>query len=558
MIQDLRVACVQLEAHDVDEAEVALEEALEAVDRAAAQNAHLIVLPECTYPGYMLRGWGQGAGRRAAEEALARAVRVFSEKAARHGCYLAVGLVESEGDTLYNAAILFDPAGKIVGKARKHFLWHFDSNWFAPGSEFGVWETPWGKMGMLICADARIPEVSRILKIKGARILLDLANWTSSGKKPATLTNPQVEYMLRTRALENQMWYVAADKVGMEQGSIVYCGSSCVVSPEGELVARASSDQPEILVAEIPGGEDVDGRTERGTLVDGRFDPVAARQPAEYRVLSRPYTELTIREHLEEKLVPGQHAVLTAALQMGEELATPERWTGALRRYIAVLAEQRVELVVFPEPSELLRPDGFLPVLETALKESNGSPNMVVVLTGPEDDGGRLYKTSYILAGGRIIGKYRKLHLEVHEANAFVPGDLGLPVFATPIGRLGVMLGYEGLVPEVARVLTLEGADLIAWPADFTVCHHEHVARTRAAENRVFVVAANTNRPGPGGSLIVDPAGTLLAQGFYGRTQAVTALCDLSAARVKTVVPGTDVIAGRRPADYKAMTGTWE
>lgn len=554
MMQDLRVACVQLQAHDVDEAEIALQEALEAIDRAAAQKAHLVLLPECTYPGYMLRDWGRGAARLAGEQAVVRAVQTFSEKAAQHRCYLAAGLVESEGDTYYNAAILFDPAGKIVGKARKHFLWHFDSNWFSPGSEFGVWETPWGRVGMLICADARIPEVSRALRVKGARIIIDLTNWTSSGRKAATLTNPQVEYMLRTRALENQVWFVAADKVGIEQDSVVYCGSSCVVSPQGELVARASSDRPEILLAEIPG--DMGAASCWGAqdaVVDGRLDPVRGRKPAEYEILSRPYAELPLSRHLREALVPGEHAVLVAALQLGKELASPELWVSALRRYLALLSEQGASLAVLPEPSAPPSPVNFLPVLEEALLESRRRPTMVIVVTGPEEDDGRIFKSSYLLTAGRVIGKYRKVHLEAHEAGHFTPGDLGLEVFATPVGRLGVMLGYEGLLPEVARSLAFQGADLIAWPASFAVSHHEHVARTRAAENRVFVVVANSSESGAGESLIVDPGGMPLAQGFSGRTQAISALCNLSAARVKTVVPGTDVILGRQPAVYGVL-----
>lgn len=552
---NLRVACVQLMAHNVEEDDVALREALEAIDTAAAKKPDLVVLPECTYPAYMLLDWSRGAARRSAERAVARVLQAFSEKAAEHRCYLAVGVVGCEADAWYNSAVLFRPDGSILGKTSKHLLWHFDDNWFVPGSEFGVWETPWGKLGMLICADGRSPEIARVLRIKGARIILDLTNWTSSGRQPSALTNPQVEYIMRTRALENQVWIVAADKVGIEQDSVVYCGSSCVINPQGQLVARASSDKPEILSAEVPLGGEGSGlqQPERG-VIDGRLDPVADRRPEEYSLLAVPYAELPVSRNLTESLVPGERAILAAAVQIKKELTTPEGWMGALRRLIAILDEQKVQLVVFPETSHLVSPQSFEPVLQVALAESEKRPGMVLVLTGPETCAGKVYKSSYVLSTGQVLGKYRKVHLEEPEKAVLTAGDLGLPVFSTPVGKMGIMLGYEGLLPEVARVLALQGADLIAWPSSFTVGRHALVARTRAGENKVFLVVANSSSEGIGESLIVDPAGILLAQAFGHRTQAISAFCNLSAARVKTVVPGTDAIIHRKPEAYRVLT----
>ncbi|GAH78102.1 unnamed protein product, partial [marine sediment metagenome] len=71
--------------------------------------------------------------------------------------------------------------------------------------------------------------------------MLDLTNWVTSGFEKETLTNPQVEYMIPTRALENRVWIIAANKVGMEVKSILYCGKSAVFTPDGEVAKIASS-----------------------------------------------------------------------------------------------------------------------------------------------------------------------------------------------------------------------------------------------------------------------------------------------------------------------------
>lgn len=110
------------------------------------------------------------------------------------------------------------------------------------------------------------------------------------------------------------------------------------------------------------------------------------------------------------------------------------------------------------------------------------------------------------------------------------------------------------MIPEVARVLTLKGADVIAWPGCLDGGFHWYVARTRAAENRVYVLFANAPDVGSGESLMVDPAGTVIGEAFSKREQVVSALCNLSMARSKAVVPGTDVVFGRRPWAYRFLT----
>ena len=100
------------------------------------------------------------------------------------------------------------------------------------GDELEVFDTPIGRIGIILCGDGRQPEIARVLALKGAQLIIDLTNLTATGSSSEQLSNPQYEYMLPTRAVENKVWFVIANKVGMEADSILYCGKSCFISPQ--------------------------------------------------------------------------------------------------------------------------------------------------------------------------------------------------------------------------------------------------------------------------------------------------------------------------------------
>ena len=84
-----------------------------------------------------------------------------------------------------------------------------------------------------------------------------------------------------------------------------------------------------------------------------------------------------------------------------------------------------------------------------------------------ERDGGRLYNSALVAGPQGYLGTYRKLHLWGDENLYFEPGDLGLPVFHTEFGRLGVAICYDGWFPEVYRLLAMRGADIVAVPTNW-------------------------------------------------------------------------------------------
>lgn len=237
----MRIACAQLRAREVADGDRALEEALAAADRAA-READLAVLPEATYPGYVLH-----EGSTFEADAYERAEDAFGDVARRRGAWVAVGLVRPLEDGLVNSAVLLDPDGEVVATADKRFLWHFDSQWFDPGRPGEVVRLPWGPAGMFVCADARMTEIPRRLALNGARLLLDP---TALVLSPLG-TNAQLEYMLSARAWENGAFLAVANKCGSEAGIARYGGRSAIFDPSGSRLAEAGPSDPDIVVADI-------------------------------------------------------------------------------------------------------------------------------------------------------------------------------------------------------------------------------------------------------------------------------------------------------------------
>jgi predicted amidohydrolase len=241
----LPVAAIQPLAHDRRDFERAWPRILASVERAGAEGARLIVLPEATVPGYVL-------GREAvAREQLAGAAHDLCERAQRYGATIVYGAAKIDGGVTLNAAIAIGPGGRELGFSAKQFLWHFDRLWFAPGATLQPVDTPAGKLGLLVCADGRIPSIAATLVERGAELLVMPTAWVTSGRDPDALENVQADLMVNVRARENGVAFVAANKAGTELGSVAYCGKSTLVDANGRTVARASEREAEIVFGEL-------------------------------------------------------------------------------------------------------------------------------------------------------------------------------------------------------------------------------------------------------------------------------------------------------------------
>ncbi|MBV8198775.1 MAG: carbon-nitrogen hydrolase family protein [Candidatus Eremiobacteraeota bacterium] len=150
-----------------------------------------------------------------------------------------------------NSAIVVESDGSVAGRADKLFLWHFDRQWFKCGEELAPVQTSLGALGVLICADGRIPTIASTLVDRGARALVMPTAWVTSGRDPNALENVQADLLARVRAYENQVPFVAANKCGTELGMVAYCGKSQIIDARGEILTLADERRPATVVARI-------------------------------------------------------------------------------------------------------------------------------------------------------------------------------------------------------------------------------------------------------------------------------------------------------------------
>jgi predicted amidohydrolase len=240
----IRLAALQLRAHDRSDYERLRVSLVERIEHAAIDH-DLLVLPEGTFPAYVL-------GDDAIDERLVVGViDRLAEVARAASCVIVAGAAVRRGDALYNGAIVIDRDGSVAGSAEKIFLWHFDRQWFAPGSAIAPVQTSIGRLGVLICADGRMPGIARALVDRGAELLAMPTAWVTSGRDPHHLENLQADLLGQVRAFENGVPFIAANKCGVERGMVAYCGKSQVVDAGGDVVAIASQDREEILTAQL-------------------------------------------------------------------------------------------------------------------------------------------------------------------------------------------------------------------------------------------------------------------------------------------------------------------
>jgi len=546
MINKLKVACLQVRAREYNDRYENKENILRMIDKAADTHPQLMVLPECVYPAYYI----SPLIVKNPFEFQRSTIELITEVKARaklYKCYIAIGIVEADiaNNILYNSALLINPEGKEVGRFRKSYLWHFDSHWFCEGDQYPVFETEFGKVGMFICADGRLPEIVRCLSLQGANILIDLTNWVTSGLEKENLTNPQVEYMIPTRALENRVWIIAANKVGMEAKSILYCGKSAVFTPEGQIAKIASSCDEEILFYEIPLEKAID------KSIDHQINIIDDRRPELYSELVQPTDSLSIYSIMGKKSNPKNLNPVAAVVQMGFD-DNFKKYLRKIEFFINNLLEQEANIIVFPE-CDFIFPENGEEIIHK-VKQIIKDRKVLCAITLVEKADGFYYKTTFLIETGKLRGKYRKTHLEREEKNLFAPGDLGLSVFKTSYGFIGVMIGYEGIFPEIARTLTLKGADIIIWPGKFTNDRQINICRSRGAENKIFVACSNSIfRQGTGHSLITSPSGQILTSCLSKTEQASLSSLNLLLSRNKDIVPHTNTILNRKPETYNIL-----
>ena len=218
-----------------------LDVCLARLEEASVLGASILVLPECAIPGYM---WDSAEEAMPfAEEIPGPSTATLERECARLGLHVVCGLLERDGDTIHNAAVLVGPEG-LVGTYRKSHLPYLGVDRFVvAGDELPVFETPLGRIGVEICYDLRFPEVTRTLALRGADLVAHPTNFPVAARV-------QTEVITLARAAENRIYLLTANRVGKERWG-EFCGWSQIVDPFGKRLAEAGETGETLLTAEI-------------------------------------------------------------------------------------------------------------------------------------------------------------------------------------------------------------------------------------------------------------------------------------------------------------------
>ena len=237
---ELVVSAIQVTAVD-GEIEATHEKVSRLLDRAGERGSDLVVLPE-VWTG--LAYSESELYRETAETIPGPSTDLLATKAEEYGMYVVGSIYERSNDAFYNSSPLIDPQGSIVGKYLKTHLFDApdrvdikggirESDKVKAGSELPVFDTSIGKIGVSVCSDLRFPEVYRVLRLKGAQIIVCASAFLSP-------RFDHWEFFLRARAAENQAFVVASGQYGTEPKSgIGFVGRSMVVDPWGVVIATA-------------------------------------------------------------------------------------------------------------------------------------------------------------------------------------------------------------------------------------------------------------------------------------------------------------------------------
>lgn len=186
--------------------------------------------------------------------------------------------------------------------------------------------------------------------------------------------------------------------------------------------------------------------------------------------------------------------------------------------------------------------------------------------------GQKLFNSAVLVGPDGHVGTFRKMHLWAAENLFFEPGDLGFPVYSTPIGRIGMLICYDGWFPEAYRLCALQGADIVCVPTNWVPIPGQApdqpamanvLAMGAAHVNSVFIAAADrvgTERGQPflGCSLICSYTGWPVA-GPASRTEPETILADLNLSEARRKRNWNDfnqILRDRRTDTYDAMLGS--
>ena len=275
----MKIACVQMDVKigEVDYNLAAIEDRL----RETARNGtKLAIFPECAVTGYCFESLDEA--RPFAQTIPGPATDRITAQCAKLDMFAVFGMIEVDGDSVYNAAILTGPEG-VVGSYRKVHLPYLGVDMHVAYGDrpFAVHDIGGLRVGINICYDSAFPEATRTLALLGADLITLPTNWPPGAECVAA-------HVLNTRAMENAVYFAAANRVGSERG-FEFIGRSRICATKGETLAASEDTSETILYAEI---DPEPSRNKTAVREPGRhaIDRMADRRPEMYGTLIKPHS----------------------------------------------------------------------------------------------------------------------------------------------------------------------------------------------------------------------------------------------------------------------------
>ncbi len=194
------------------------------------------------------------------------------------------------------------------------------------------------------------------------------------------------------------------------------------------------------------------------------------------------------------------------------------------------------------------------------LKELSKSTGSTIVGGFIEIEAGKIYNSSLIVSVNNVIDTYRKIHLFNKEKLWFAPGDKKLNVYEINGVKIGVMICFDWIFPEVCRTLALRGMQVLAHPSNLVMPYCQTAMVTRCLENKVFAVTANrigNEQRGEddftftGASQITGIDGAVLSAAPVGKPHVSVVEIDENLADNKMINKYNDVISDRQTSFYE-------
>jgi len=209
-------------------------------------KAEMVCFPELFTTGYNLDVLGDALFDLAEPVPDGETTHWLADAARRFDLAIVAGLVEQSPSVtglLYDTVVLINRRGEFVGRYRKSHLYPAEHRFFRPGDGLPVFDLDGLRVGVAICFEAAFPPIFSTLALQGAQVVFN------PSAVPVGFDYLQ-DLRTRARAQDNQFFVAAVNHVG-DEGNVTYCGRSQVADPRGEVVALASDDAAEILVAEL-------------------------------------------------------------------------------------------------------------------------------------------------------------------------------------------------------------------------------------------------------------------------------------------------------------------